>query len=219
MAYQQYFIETTWTFMPTLLLCLFLLMSMSHVISYEYQNHANLVTQLTLKGRKPVLKIKLGLSLLIGFIFLMMTMFPSLFLLQQKYGFASLSASATSIQDFAIFPSWISIGMICLASFVLKNLVVISIIVIIHVVGVKTKNSFTNFIYEYGFSFDADDFKLWRISCIRCNQFIPLFFCWTIYFFSSRIVTNFIFFARLWDFVCIRIKISFCLLSKCLRYM
>lgn len=140
MAYQQYFIETTWTFMPTLLLCLFLLMSMSHVMSYEYQNHANLVTQLTLKGRKPVLKIKLGLSLLIGFIFLVMTMFPSLFLLQQKYGFASLSASATSIQDFAIFPSWISIGMICLASFVLKILAVIFIIVIIHVVGVKTKN-------------------------------------------------------------------------------
>ena len=123
-----------------LILSLFLIMSMSHMMSYEYQNHANLVTQLTLKGRKPVLKIKLRLSLLIGFIFLMMTMFPSLFLLQQKYGFASLSASATSIQDFVIFPSWISIGMICLASFVLKILAVMSMIVIIHVVGVKTKN-------------------------------------------------------------------------------
>lgn len=139
-AYQKYFIDTNWLFMPTLLLCIFTIIGLSQVITYEYQNQMHKITQTSYRGNHYILNIKLSLSIGIGMLFLIIVLTPPFVLLQQTYGFSSLLAPAMSIQNFLLFPSWVSIGMICMMSLILKIYVVFIIIIGIFAIGIKVRN-------------------------------------------------------------------------------
>lgn len=102
-AYQKYFIDINWLFMPTLLLCIFTIIGLSQVITYEYQNQMHKITQTSYRGGNHyILNIKLSLSIGIGILFLIIVLTPPFVLLQQTYGFSSLLAPAMSIQNFFI---------------------------------------------------------------------------------------------------------------------
>lgn len=140
-AYQQFFMETSWTMMPTLLLFIILILGLSSVINYEYQNQMHRVTQTTLKGNKPLIRIKCEITIMISFIFFVMMTIPPLVLLGQTYGFSSLSASIVSIESLSILPSWMSIGMGCLLSFLLRFFAVLCLTFGIQAIAVKTRNT------------------------------------------------------------------------------
>lgn len=139
-AYQQYFIETHWTFMPILLCCLFVIIGLCQVTTYEYQNQMNRITQMTSKGNHDLLRIKCYLAIMIGILFLLIVSLPPLFLIHKTYGFSSLFAPAFSLADLSIFPSWISVGMLCLINFLLKIEAIIVIVIGMMSIGVKVRN-------------------------------------------------------------------------------
>lgn len=140
-AYQQFFIKTSWTMMPTLLLFILLILGLSSLINYEYQNQMYRVTQTTLKGNKPLIYIKCEITIIISLIFFVMITIPPLILLGQTYGFSSLSASLVSIENLSIFPSWMSIGMGCLFSLLLRFFAVLCLTFGIQAIAVKTRNT------------------------------------------------------------------------------
>lgn len=138
--YQQYFIETTWTFMPVLFICLCLIIGVSYMLTYEYQNQMQIVTQATFKGNHFILGIKILLSFLIGgLIFSIVMLFPFV-LMQKTYGFSSLFASIISIQELSLLPSWLSLFMAGLISILLKIFAIICMIMGIHAIGVKVRH-------------------------------------------------------------------------------
>lgn len=139
-AYQQFFIETSWTMMPTLLLFIILILGLSSLINYEFQNQMYRVTQTTLKGNKPLIYIKCEITIIISLIFFVMITIPPLILLGQTYGFSSLSASIISIESLSGLPSWMSIGMGSVFSLLLRFLAVLCLTFGIQAIAVKTRN-------------------------------------------------------------------------------
>lgn len=139
-AYQQFFMGTSWTMMPTILLCIMLILGFSSFINYEYQNEMYRVTQTTLKGNKVLLHTKLQIIALMSLVFFIIINLPPLILLHQTYGFSSLSASLISIEGLAEFPSWMSIGIACLLSFLLRFFAVLCLAFGIQAIAVKTRN-------------------------------------------------------------------------------
>lgn len=139
-AYQQFFIETSWTMMPTLLLFILLILGLSSLINYEYQNQMYRVTQATVKGNKVLIRTKCEIAVFISFLFFLIITIPPLILLAQTYGFSSLSASIVSIESLTLLPSWMSIGMGCFMSFLLRFLAVLCLTFGIQALAVKTRN-------------------------------------------------------------------------------
>lgn len=139
-AYQSLFLQNTWTFMPTILLCIFLLLGLSQMFPYEYQNQMQRMSLATVKGHKQLIYYKIIVSIIICLIFLLITTIPILILFQQAYGFSSLSASIVSIEQFSLLPSWLSIGMTCLFSLLIKLFAIVCMVFIMHAIALKTRN-------------------------------------------------------------------------------
>ncbi len=139
-AYQQFFLETSWTMMPTLLLFVMIIIGLSSCMTYDYQNQMHHVTQSTLKGNHKLLIMKFGIMNVICLLFYMFVTIPPLILLHQTYGFSSLDASITSLPAFSSFPVWMSIGVGCFLSLLLRFYAVICLGLIIQGIAVKTRN-------------------------------------------------------------------------------
>lgn len=140
-AYQAVFSQDTWTLIPTIVLCIFIIISGSQIFPYEYQNLMNRITFITVKGKRRIIHYKLIISFILCILFLILTMLPIFLLFHQTYGFTSIQASIISIEQFSHLPSYISIGMGCFISILLKLFAVMCMIVIIHAIALKTKNS------------------------------------------------------------------------------
>lgn len=139
-AYQQYFIDTSSLFMPILLLYVCVILIFANTMSFEYQNQMHKITQPTLKGNRNIIAIKYGLSILIGFILLVVTMLPTFIILQHTYGFSSLFASVTSIHELSSLPETMPIFVACVCSILLKMFSILVMITTIHAIGVKIRN-------------------------------------------------------------------------------
>lgn len=139
-AYTQYFIETSRTFLPTVLLCISCLIAFSNIFCYEYQNQMHKITQATILGNHHILWIKYALSLCIGLLLFVISMLPTLLLLQQTYGFSSWFASITSIAQLTNLPETMTIATGCIISILLKLFSITVMITCIHAIGVKTRN-------------------------------------------------------------------------------
>lgn len=139
-AYQQFFIETSWTMMPTILLLIILILGLSSIINYDYQNQMYRITQITPKGNKSLIWLKCQIIIAMSFLFFLMISIPPLVLLGKTYGFSSLSASIVSIERLSGLPSWMSIGIGCLLSFFLRFFAVLCMTFGIQAIAVKTRN-------------------------------------------------------------------------------
>lgn len=140
-AYQQFFIETSWTMMPTILLLIILILGLSSIINYDYQNQMYRITQITPKGNKSLIWLKCQIIIAVSFLFFLMISIPPLVLLGKTYGFSSLSASIISIECLSGSPSWMSIGIGCLLSFFLRFFAVLCMSFGIQAIAVKTRNT------------------------------------------------------------------------------
>lgn len=140
-AYQQFFIETSWTMMPTILLLIILILGLSSIINYDYQNEMYRITQITPKGNKSLIWLKCQIIIAVSFLFFLMISIPPLVLLGKTYGFSSLSASIVSIEYLSGLPSWMSIGIGCLLSFFLRFFAVLCMSFGIQAIAVKTRNT------------------------------------------------------------------------------
>lgn len=139
-AYQNVFLQSSWTMMPTILLCLFLLIGLSQVFPFEYQNQMQRMTHVSIKGHQKIVHYKILISIIICFILLSVVMIPIFILFQNTYGFSSLSASIISIEQLSSLPSCISIGMGCLMSLLLKLFALVCMVIIMHAIAIKIKN-------------------------------------------------------------------------------
>jgi len=145
--YEQVFFTKTWTFVPTLLLCFMTLLGSSQMLTFEYQHHMDQLTKITIHGRKDMITYKLIVSLLICVIFFFITMLPTLLLFQDTFGFSSWGSSVISLQQCILLPSWMNILMACLLSYFIKLLAIVCMVVIMHMIAIRTKNhSLTLFI-------------------------------------------------------------------------
>lgn len=140
-AYQNVFLQNTWTLIPTIVLCIFIIISGSQMFPYEYQNMMNRITFITVKGRRKVICNKFIVSFVLNVLFIILTMLPIFLLFHQTYGFHSIQASIISIEQFSHFPSFISIGMGCFINILLKLFAVMCMITMIHVIALKTRNN------------------------------------------------------------------------------
>lgn len=146
-AYQAVFLQNTWTMIPTIILCLFVIVCGSQMFPYEYQNNIQRVTLITVKGNKTIIYYKYIVSFVVCLLFLLITMCPIIVLFHQSYGFSSLGASIISIEQLSHLPFYLSIGMGCLISLLLKLFAIICMIVVTHAIALKTRNSIlTSFI-------------------------------------------------------------------------
>lgn len=98
-AYQAIFLQSTWTMIPSIILCLFIIICGSQMFPYEYQNNIQRMTLITVKGNKTIIHYKYIVSIVICLLFLIITMCPIILLFHQAYGFSSLGASIISIEQ------------------------------------------------------------------------------------------------------------------------
>lgn len=139
-AYQSLFLQDTWTLIPTLLLCLFLIIGTSQVFLYDYQNNVQRITLITVNGKQKMIQYKFMISVIICLIFLLIFAFPLYVLFQHAYGFSSLSASVISIEQLAFLPADMSIAIACLLSLMLDLFAVICMIFVMFALSLKVRN-------------------------------------------------------------------------------
>lgn len=136
--YEQILFETTWTFMPILMMCFVIIIVSSQIMTYEYQNQCHSLMKTTFKGNKYILKYKLLLSILLTIVIFMITQLPTTLLFMKTYGFSSLSSSAISIG--CALPSWVSILMVWIAHILVQLFAMIVVVMVEHSLAIYTKN-------------------------------------------------------------------------------
>lgn len=136
--FEQMFFETTWTFIPILMMCFVTIIATSQIMTYEYQNQCQSLMKTTLKGNKYILKYKLLLSILLTVVIFVITQFPMILLFMKTYGFSSLNSSAISIG--CVLPSWMSILMVWIVHIFIQLFAMIVIVMVEHSFAIYTKN-------------------------------------------------------------------------------
>ena len=112
----------------------------SSAFPIEYKNHAVNLIRTAQRGRGDTVYRKIGLCSMAAVFVFVMGILPEILLVQTNYGFDNLTASITSLPQFAGLPSCISILGLLLILYCVKISACISIVLVIAVISIKCKN-------------------------------------------------------------------------------
>ncbi|WP_416325475.1 hypothetical protein [[Eubacterium] hominis] len=108
-GYEYLFFQDSTNLIPALLILLFVILTLSNIVCYDYEQHRDRLIFSTKLGKQSVWKVKLMLALLCGVCFSVIAISFDVWKIHQTYGFSSLHASITSLTQFSMLPPEITI--------------------------------------------------------------------------------------------------------------
>lgn len=136
-TYQKLLTDKSWTLLPTVLLVIFVMLSLSHVYSYENMNSMECLIETTLY-RKKIRYTKLLISLLMIIVLFFMMFIPLFIPFLKAYGLSDISASTWSYGFMSLpsLPLWVILVFHC----ILKLIALLCVICVMYVFQIYFKN-------------------------------------------------------------------------------
>ena len=175
--YEEYFLSSSWSLAPSLMLMIFLSLSLYQVINIEYENHVNEVSQITINGNHRILELKIiGCVIIIGIGMSIFYGTPLIFL-HSVYGFSSLGASVISIPTFRSLPSVLTLGHLFLIDGLIKFIICMSLTSFLLMISVKARHTMTTLFISLCL-FVIPLFLIYnQIDCFKDISFYPMLNC------------------------------------------
>ena len=139
-AYEELFLSSSWSLTPSIILIVFIIISISQIYTFEYQNHMNKVINTTPLGIAQLKRKKFIISICIMSGFFVMIYLPTFLLIQKNYGFSSLSSLIQSISKFNQFSIPIPLGLALVFLYLIRFIIMVAIVCVLHQIALKTRS-------------------------------------------------------------------------------
>lgn len=133
---RQFFVSDRWS---TLIFLFLFLLSIANLQCIEYRNKRQILLQTCVHAKKALVNRKLILALLCGTALFIMARLPQLLLHAKTYGFPCITASITSLQEFAQLPAGIHIAGFMIMAAILRMCALLPIIMFCFMVSVRVR--------------------------------------------------------------------------------
>lgn len=138
--YQYTFLNSTWTMLPCIIMCLFSLIASIQIFPYEYKNQVNRITLLTTNGKQSIIRNKIMISFILCVLFLIITVAPVIILFALKFPVSMPFAPALSLNELSLIPKWIPLIGVYIITILIQLFGIFSMTVTIHMIATKIKN-------------------------------------------------------------------------------
>lgn len=133
---RQFFVSDRWS---TLIFLFLFLLSIANLQCIEYRNKRQILLQTCVHAKKALVNRKLILALLCGTALFIMARLPQLLLHAKTYGFPCITASITSLQEFAQLPAGIHIAGFMIMAAILRMCALLPVIMFCFMVSVRVR--------------------------------------------------------------------------------
>lgn len=140
-GYQALFTDESWTILPTILIIIFALLSLSNVYSYDYHNGVNKIIMSTVKGVRRFQYYKILISIAVCIILSTIFYLVSFIKLNSAYGFNNWFSSITSLFNYSHLPN-IPILIYFIFNYLLKIFAVLVTVLFMLAISKRYKSQF-----------------------------------------------------------------------------